>query len=406
MHSKKAWLVLIAFLFSGCTHSTTNSKETLSELPSRLATISDFLFEGAFALPDSEYGQSSANWAEGVIEVNGSSMFFVGHDHDNAIAEFSIPALRNTTRLTELNYAETPRQAFTRPLDRAIGGNPEQLDQIVGLELYKGRLVGNAIEYYDAPGDNRQSTFVIDDAAAISASPVSGFYSLRGKTRASGWLSSVPPEWRQALGCTHITGHSSGGPIISRHSVGPSAFCINLDQLTTESRKRTVKTSELLGFSLSRPLATDLFNEFRENHLWTHLSEARYGFIIPGTSTYATFGTSGGHKSGVGYKIEHSGEPCAGYCPADPADNYNYYWFWDARDLLKVKAGRMPASSVRPYASGKFDIPFQSAGKLNAIGGASYDEQSGLLYISVLKANNSLGQYSNPPVIVAYRISR
>lgn len=399
--------LLALLLFSGCTHSTTSAPAVPLNIPTALATIDDFVFAGAFALPDDEFGESSANWAEGVIEVSGRSLYFVGHKHHDAIAEFSIPVLRNSTRISDLNYAGRPKQAFTRPILRATGGNAQELDQIVGLELFKGRLIGNAVEYYDGPGDNDQSTFVIQDASAIATAPVSGFYSLGGKARAAGWLSSVPPEWRQVLGCSHITGHSSGGPIISRHSVGPSAFCVNLDNLITNTRKRIVKTAELLGFGLDRPLRNDLNNEYLENNLWTHLSQARFGFIVPGTSTYATFGTSGGHASGVGYKLNRGGGvECGGYCATDPNDVYNYYWFWDMRDLLKVRSGRLAASAIKPYASGKFDVPFQTGEYVNEIGGASYDEQTGLLYVSIMKANNTLGEHSNPPVIAAFKVAR
>jgi len=261
------------------------------------------------------------------------------------------------------------------------------------------------LEYYDASVDNKLTTFVVEDASAIGSSAVSGFYSMKGKVRAAGWLSSVPSQWQQLLGCTHISGNSSGTPIISRHSVGPSAFCVNLDSLDLQASKGRIKTTELLGFSFSRPLENDLNNEQGDNDLWTHLSQAKFGFIIPGTSTYATIGSSGGHRSGVGYKLSRVGEEdCAGACSNDPADNYNYYWLWDVRDLLRVKHRRLAADDVKPYEAGVFNVPFQTDKYLNAIGGGSYDEQSGILYLSVLKANTKLGPYSNPPVIVAYKI--
>ena len=114
----------------------------------------------------------------------------------------------------------------------------------------------------------------------------------------------------------------------------------------------------MLGYRLDRPLKKDLFNEKGNNAVWTHLSQARFGFIVPGTSTYATFGSSGGHQSGVGYKLERpNANPCGGYCPQDPSDQYNYYWLWDMKDLLKacllytspsprdLSTSRMPSSA-------------------------------------------------------------
>ena len=388
---------------SGCAMSPTGGVDPAT-LPSRLVSISDFYYAGAFALPAETFGASSANWAEGVIEVDGNSLFFVGHDHDDAIAEFKIPPLVNSRSIADLRTAGAPAQSFTKVIDRVSGGNREALDQIVGLEIVNGRLVGNAIEYYDAPANNQTTTFVVQNAASIGNSPVAGFYALKGKARAAGWLSSVPAEWQQALGCTHVSGHSSGGPIISRHSVGPSAFCVNLEPVAQGVSKRKVSSVEMLGFSLDRPLERDLFNKVGDNELWTHMSQARFGFIIPGTSTYATFGSSGGHRSGVGYKLSRGGEECPGYCPNDPSDHFNYYWLWDMRDLLRARSGRYPSSAILPYESGEFNVPFQTGGELKNIGGASYDAQRGLLYLSILRANNTLGPYSNPPIIVAYQV--
>ena len=387
-------------------NSTTGSVDT-GNLPAKLLSISDLNYVGAFALPDDTYGDSSANFAAGVIEVNGDSLFFVGHDHDDAIAEFVVPPLVNSQSIADLRYAKSPRQAFTKVIEKVSGGNREALDQIVGLELVNGRLIGNAVEYYDAPANNKATTFVVQNASALSSSSVAGFYSFEGEARSAGWLSTVPPEWQQALGCTHITGHSSGGPIIARHSVGPSAFCVNLDPLALGQSQKRVRTREMLGYRLDRPLKKDLFNEKGNNAVWTHLSQARFGFIVPGTSTYATFGSSGGHQSGVGYKLERpNANPCGGYCPQDPSDQYNYYWLWDMKDLLKAASGSLPASAITPYESGVFNVPFQTGKELRRIGGASYDERTGRLYMSVLRANNTLGRYANPPVIVAYQIGK
>ena len=49
--------------------------------------------------------------------------------------------------------------------------------------------------------------------------------------------------------------------------------------------------------------------------IWNFLSEAVYGFIVPGTSTFAVFGSSGGVNSGIGYKLtQDNGNLCEGYC--------------------------------------------------------------------------------------------
>lgn len=400
------FMCCLAAALASCAHTseTASRQGRVSALPERLISIANFDYQGAFAIPSGEFGESRASWSAGTIEVNGKSLFLAGHDHDDAIAEFEVPAMINSKSIDDLPYAKGPIQGFTKVLTNVSGGNKDNLDQIIGLELVEGKLIGNAIEYYDAPADNTQTTFVVENAAAIEKSPVTGFYRIDGRARAAGWLSQVPMEWQKILGCTHITGNSSGGPIIGRHSVGPSAFCINFNN-KLRLKKRSIKTAEMLGFSENSPLARDLFNESSENNLWTHMSQARYGFIVPGTSTYMTIGFSGGHQSGVGYKLRRrDGQYCPGYCAVDPTDMYNYYWLWDMRDLVRVRQRRLSAKSLKPYESGVFDVPFQNNAHLNPIGGATFDEQSGLLYISVLRANSSTHNPASLPVIAAYKI--
>jgi len=80
-------LSVVAFVFlsysSGCA-STSSALVEAENLPSKLLSINDFNYAGAFVLPDEKFGESDANWAEGVIEAEGDSLFIVGHSHQNA----------------------------------------------------------------------------------------------------------------------------------------------------------------------------------------------------------------------------------------------------------------------------------------------------------------------------------
>ncbi len=372
-----------------------------------LISISNLSFAGAFSLPVAQDSVSSLNYSAGIIEVDGDSLFIIGHNHDDAIAEFVIPELVTSTTISELNSTGAPRQEFVKIIDRAAFGNPESLDEIAGLELVNDSLVINAIEYYDAPGDNQLSTLVVNDAYDLKNSEVSAFRSMQGFARAAGWMSAVPDSWQSEVGATHISGHSSGGPIISRLSVGPSAFAVDLEKVVTSDNETPITSTELLGFSLEQPLSDDLFNTSGQNNLWTHISHAKFGFIVPGTRTYMTLGWSGGHDTGVGYKItQNDGNLCGGYCSTSATDNYNYYWLWDLDELIETRDGSVSPESIRPYEFGQFDLPFQTDGNLIRVGGASYDSVRDLLYVSLPGANNELGEYDNPPVIVAFKIDR
>jgi hypothetical protein len=379
----------------------------LPDLP--LLSLEHIQYEGAFRLPTGTFGESSLDYSEGPLEYNAAnnSIFIVGHNHQQAIAEFAVPDIVNSDALGDLNMADAPVQDFSTILGRPSGGNTQEINTIGGMELVTGaggaQLLVNAYEYYDAPGDNTHSTLVIRDAGDLAGSQVDGYFQFEGGAgHTSGWISPIPSEWQSILGGTHITGQSSGIPIISRTTVGPSAFAFApRDIVGTGSVPVPVPTVKLLDFSLDHPLHTDLSNDSGGNDLWTHLSRATYGLVVPGTRTYATFGYSGGHESGVCYKCtQNNGNLCGGYCAPDAGDYYQYYWLWDVYDLVSVKNGEMNSYDVRPYGCGEFATPFETSE--HQIGGGTFDPASGLLYLTVQRADRDQGTYANPPVVIVY----
>ncbi len=394
----------IVVLFSVFFHSSI-LPALADDLP--LLRLSNIKYEGAFRLPAATFGSSSLNYSQGPIEYNptNKSIFIVGHAHHQNIAEFAIPKLGKSANIANLPMAGPPLQSFTPVLNRATDGNPQSLDRIGGMEYIKTtsseQLIINAYEYYDAPGDNSQTTLIARNSNNLGSCTVDGFASFAGGAgHTSGWISPIPGGWKNILGGNHITGQSSGIPIISRTSVGPSAFSFNHTKLTAVSPiPEPVPTTKLLDFSLAHPLHQDLSNTSRTNDIWTHLSRVVYGFIVPGTRTYLTIGQSGGHSSGVCYKCtQNNGNLCGGYCANDAADYYHYYWLWDVNDLVAVKNGKKNSYAVRPYSYGEFPTPFAT----NSFGGGTYDPGSGLLYLTIQKADRLQGTYSNPPVVVAF----
>lgn len=368
-------------------------------------TVAMMQYEGAFRLPADDFGASSLNYSEGPLVYNPArnSIFIVGHSQQQAIAEFAVPALVKSTRLADLKMAAAPLQGFVTVLDRASNGNPQALDVIGGLGLLDGQLVVNAYEYYDADGGNTHTTLIVRNSSDLAHSRVEGFYAFAGGAgHTSGWLAPIPEVWQSLLGGTHLTGQSSGMPIISRLSVGPSAFACDARDLANANVPNLIPTTTLLDFSLAHPLHEDLENTSRQNDLWTHLSRVTFGLIVPGTRTYATFGYSGGHQSGVCYKCtQNNGNECGGYCAPDAKDYQQSYWFWDVNDLLSVKNGQLAPHAVRPYAYGALPTPFENAE--HQIGGGSFDPNSGQLFLAIQKADTAQGTYANPPVILVYR---
>jgi hypothetical protein len=364
-------------------------------------------YVGAFRVPAAGYGASDLNYSEGPIEVVGSSIFIVGHAHHQAIAEFEIPRLVRSSELDALEMAAPPLQPFSTILGRAPN-NPEALDRIAGLKMVEGsmgpELLVNAYEYYDAPGDNRRTTLVVRDPGDLAGAEVDGFYALEGAARAAGWMSPVPVEWQAALGGPMIAGASSGIPIISRTSVGPSAYVFDPGALAAEATSGDrVSAHPLLGYDLGTPLHDDLSNVSGTNDLWTHLSRAVFGFIVPGSRTYLTLGHSGGHgPMGVCYKCVPAGTEaaCGGYCSRNPADYSLYYWAYDVAEMEAVARGEQVPQALRPYASGPFVAPFATS----ELGGGAFDDEAGLLYLTMQRADRAQGTYANPPVVVVFEI--
>ncbi len=398
-------LLLVVVTLGAC--SDASAPEELPDLPGeRLLAISDLEYVGAFRLPAGRFGASELNYSQGPLLVQGSSLYIVGHTHEQAVAEFGVPPLVRSEVLQDLSMAAPPRQPFQTLLDRA-GANPQSLNRIAALALVDGpagpELLVNAYEYYDAPGDNTHTTLVVRSPGELAGSRVDGFFSLEGAAHAVGWISQVPPEWQSALGGSWIAGGSSGMPIIARLSVGPSAFIFDPVALTGNAPPGPVPAEAVLDYDLGRPLHGDLSNESGSNSLWTHLSRAVYGFIPPGTRTYLVLGSSGGHRpGGVCYKCVPSGEShaCSGYCAVDSTDYTLSYWLYDVEDLVKVRQGALAPHQVRPYAHGPFVAPFATG----EMGGGSFDAETGLLYLTMQRADRAQGAYANPPVIVAFRV--
>lgn len=413
-----------------------NSVTAQTTLP--LAQIDQLEYQGAFIIPDKDFGESSANYSTGSIAVDNTnkSIFLSGHRVHGAIAEFSMPELVNSTDVNALNTASI-KQNFKRILNKASNGNPQGIDEITGLTLINNKLIVNAIEYYDAPNDNTHTSLIIENPSDISSSPINGYYKLDGAAHAGGWISPIPNEWQELLEGDYIAGNSSKYPINSRHTMGPSAFIFKANNLLNSDPSNTIPTTPVLDFDLSKPMYAEYLHYDNANYnltevngdtgsghtyedadatvgkndLWTEISQASYGFIVPGTRTYLTIGSSGGHDSGIGYKATQNNENlCPGPCPYDANDNYNYYWLWDVNDFLEVKNGSRNAHEVRPYAYGVFEAPFQTDAysktpEFHSIVGGTYDSESGLLYLSIYDGGAVNSRFSRNPVIAAYKIN-
>jgi hypothetical protein len=410
-------LILISLFLSGCDMNRNNTTTD-----SQLWQWKQIEYAGGFRVMGGKVGEGEYSilaYSPGVftIDEDSNSLFMVTHDYEQGFGEINLPELTLSEDPNDFIQADRVIQKFQDiyETDRDVTGIGGYF-RVTGLYKTNNQLIVNYMNWYDAPGTETDTTMVFKDASNLKESELIGPFQLEGKAHAGGWISPIPDEWQTKLGGTHISGMSQGS-IISRLSVGPSAFIWTpKDDLLNANQGGALKTITALDYSLQHMLHdTNIYNQERDgtdnilynrvkgkiNDLWTVSSSAAYGFIIPGTSTYLVVGHSAGHGPlGLGYKItQDTGHLCGGPCPYVASDKYNYYWLYDVNDLVSVVDGDIEPWEVRPYDYGIFD----TIGNTNTLTGAYYDANKDLLYIA-LKNGDQIPTYDKPPLFLAYHL--
>ncbi|MBW2527627.1 MAG: hypothetical protein JRI23_25825, partial [Deltaproteobacteria bacterium] len=356
------------------------------------------------------FGVSDVNYAVGVLAYNpdNDSLFIVGHSHQTAVAEYPIVTPGMQTTVADLPETGDPLQPFTDLL--STGGNPEAIDRITGMLWVDGALIVNAEQWYDAPGDNVDTSLVVEDASDL-AGAVDGYFELSGRAQCAGYMGAIPAEWQSAFGAEFYTGWSSVYSIISRYSLGPSLWTFAPTDMVNGSASSNpqINATAFMNYAYGETHLSDRATEWEAqgstgpfppaSPLWNPLSRGRYGFFVPGTSTFAVIGSTAGLETGIGYKIEQDdGNLCGGPCPYGSDDYTNYYWLFDVEEILAADNVFDP----QPYDYGVWDVPFDEGGR-HAVIGATLDPQSGTLYVAIANAGQ-LGDYDRPPLIITYRL--
>ena len=386
-----------------------------------LIKIEQLKYRGGFRISSRRFGAdatSTSDFSQGIFTLNpkNNSIFLIGHPEGAEIAEFKIPEIVNSTKISDFKVANQVLQNFTKfNGTKRVDTGVNNYFRVTGMEVIGDGLMVNYINWYDANGTETDTTIYFHDASNLATSKISGPYQLDGAAHAAGWLSAIPQDWQSILGGTHISGSQVDASIISRLSVGPSAFAVDPVTAFTKRFLGSIETTKLLDFPLANILYDKkvygehinhddiLRNYDGNNDLWTTISGAGHGFIVPGTSTYLTIGGSGGHKSGIGYKIKQDdGHQCGGPCAYSASDYSSYYWLWDIKELVKVKLGLQKSYDVRPYDYGEFPVPFEN--KRARINGGAFDPESGLLYLSIPRGDQS-SLYLRPPLILVYEVN-
>lgn len=407
----------------------------------RLLTLSNIQYAGAFRLDANRHGATEydrLNYQNKVIiGINNTTgnMLVTGAGEANTqnFGEFEIPALSTSTNLTDLNIAANT-QDFVNvinqlPLntpDSGVSGGAPYDDDANGISIYglfekDNKIIFHYSRYYDN-ADGLNNTFsdevigVKGNATDISgANDTSGAFLYDNGQKCCGWISPIPAEHQAALGGEHLAGFSNGTSrgILSRHSIGPSAYVVDLDDILNPipANGSTIATEVCMDFSYPNAMGisdtTGIDDTLLEaGRIWNNATESNYGFIVPGTDTYLVVGHQAGYNSGLSYKARSgSSQTDWGDYDANQPDDYrNVYYMFDVNDLIAAKNGQMNPHDIMPYEWGTLDVPFDGSPEagIKKLSGATFDPATGRLYVSLTYADNSQGQLSAQPLICAY----
>ena len=375
---------------------------------SGLLSFEDLVYEGGFRVPDESNGESFSYGGQTLAFNPVSNTLFIGSLHSK-VAEVSIPSPVKATAAEQLPIASVV-QPFQDPAEGRLRDIAEDGVMLSGLLVHDGRLYGTGVIYYDASNAQRQSHFgrSLDLARAKE---VTRIYQVGETGKAgfvAGYMATVPPEWRAALGGPAVTGQCCIS-IISRTSFGPALAAWNPADL---GRQEPVPTAPLLYYPQQHPTlgvwdgANDIFGG---------TTQVAGVAIIDRTRTVLFAGRNGIGKfcygEGTGDERKAS-EPQSGgekYC-YDPTSNdkgqhaFPYrlqFWAYDVNDLAAVRAGKREPWSVRPYAVWPFELP--AIGDPHPrLGAMAYDPARRRLFITQMFGDKD--GYARRPIVHVFSI--
>jgi len=356
----------------------------------RLLYQADLTYVGAFRLPSGASGGSSFDYGGTALAFNPErgSLFIVGHDWQQQVAEISVPEVRQAATIALLATA-TVLQPFADAADgrmRQVESDQGQTVKVGGLLAYRGLLYLSAFVYYDGSGSQKTSHFVSSLNLSLPAD-VRGPYQVGslGAGFVSGYFAPIPAEWQSALGGPVLNGNCCLS-IISRTSYGPAAFAIDPQQLGVVDPLPAVP---LVYYPSAHPL-----DDYGSKSTLFNGSTVMGGMVFPdGTRSILFFGKQGTGAIcyGTGTSVEADAGKAVGdgsfYCydPTAPGKGYHaypylaYVWAYDAADLAAVKRGEKQPWDVRPYAVWSLSLPLGWSGHIL---GATSDPATGRIYIS------------------------
>ncbi len=360
-----------------------------------LLQATSLVYQGAFRVPDGTFGGSSFPYGGTALTNNpvNDSLFVVGHDWQQMVAEIRIPPIVNSTSLAALSTAPV-LQTFvdvTEGRMSSILTSPTETVKVGGLLVDNGKLIVSVYDYYDGCACNAQTSHFVSGLTLSTTGDVQGPFKVGSLNPGlvAGYMTPIPAEWQAALGGSVITG-SCCLAVVGRTSFGPSAFAFNPADLGSTPAPASPlvyypDAHQTLGvWSGTWDGTTTLFNGTTDVK----------GAVLPqGTRSLLFFGDQGVGPFCYGAGVATA--PGLNEC-FDPTDTskgthaypYQYQvWAYDVLDLAAVKAGQRQPWDVHPYAVWSLTFPISPVGGNIHLGGAAYDPQTQRIYVSQLHAD-------------------
>lgn len=241
MKSKKFSILIVIFLLL----------PSISKATDTLLQPTDFKYIGAFRVPKGDMGgpqyHGLSYGGESITYNNiNNSLFITGTNNDNLVAEISIPAIVNSTEISDLNTASVIQNLYDITEGNSYYIKAERTE-VVGNRVYLGgllkygnNLIGSVYHYYDGDSEAIYSHFksgltlsttgdflgMVEVGSKPSPVPQAGFV--------AGYMTTIPSTWQAALGGTALTG-AGGYSVSSRISFGPALFAFNPSNLNMDT---------------------------------------------------------------------------------------------------------------------------------------------------------------------------
>jgi len=408
---RKIFVTLSLFVapLLSCTMSA--SETNMPVKTNKLLQPADFTYLGAFRVPQGDLGgpqYHGLSYGGSAIAYNpaNNSLFIVGHDHDQLVAEISIPAPVVSSDLNKLNTAtvlQNLSDITEGNLTRIRAGGAAETSnrvKIGGLLVDGNYLIGTAYNYYDGDKSAVLSHFKSGKNLAelgdfqgmyrvgsYPAAPQAGFV--------AGYMSNVPAEYRAALGGTTLTGQACLS-VVGRTSWGPSAFAFDPARLGIDN---PVPAAPLVYYPLDHQTLGPWGHPLPPNP-YISIADTIAGAVFPaGTRSILFIGKHGLGSScyGVGGATDPGGHPGVDFC-YDPGNSYkgthswpyvNQVWSYDVNDFLAVRNGLKNPWEIIPYSATPFVLPTIQQDNTVQSGASAYDETGKRMYLVQPGADNS-----------------